>query len=115
MALEPRLNASVKIRAMRQMAEQQGGFATVIRKGDETSGAILVQWLRNGRIPVLFEQMPSFDEPGEWRIIQEQDIENKEKYSDYLDRRWQRDSDIWVIELDIADEKRLVGLLEHFR
>jgi len=111
----PRLTASIRIRALRQLAEQEGGFATVIRKGDSTSGTILVQWLKNGRTPVLFEQMPGFDSPGEWAVIQEQDIENKEKYDEYIVRRAARDHDLWVIELDIADEKRLVGLLDQFR
>lgn len=115
MTLAPRLAASLRIKALRRLAEQEGGFATVIRKGDETSGAILVQWLRNGRNPVLFEQMPSFDGPGEWAQIKEQDTENKQEYEDYLSRRAERDQDIWVIELDIADEKRLIGLLEHLR
>jgi hypothetical protein len=115
MSLEPRLAASVRIRAMRQMAEAAGGFAMVIKKGDETSGAILVQWLKNGRIPILYEQMPGFDGPGEWVKIQEQDPENQEKYLQYVSRRCKMDGDIWVVELDIADEKRFIELLEHFR
>jgi hypothetical protein len=100
---------------MRQMAEAAGGFAMVIQKGDETSGAILVQWLKKANIPVLYEQMPGFDGPGKWVKIQEQDPENQEKYLQYVNRRCKMDSDIWVIELDIADEKRFIELLEHFR
>lgn len=115
MSLEPRLAAGVRIRAMRQMAEAQGGFATILRKGDETSGTILVQWLRNDNSAILFEQMPGFDGPGEWVKIQEQDAENQEKYLHYVNRRCERDGDIWVIELDIANEKRFTELLDHFR
>lgn len=100
---------------MRQMAEAAGGFATIIQKGDATSGAILVQWLKYGQVPTLYEQMPGLDGPGQWVKIQEQDPENQEKYLQYVNQRCKMDSDIWVIELDIADEKRFIELLEHMR
>ena len=45
-----------------------------------------------------------------WHCSKVQDIENKQEFADYLDRRGNQDSDLWIIELDIANGERLIGL-----
>lgn len=109
--IEPRLATHVRVRALRQSVEAAGGFAMVLKKGDPVSGALLVQQLKNGRNPVLFEQMPAFEGPGEWLEIKQENPDNIQEYNDYIARRTARDSDLWLIELDIADAERLVALL----
>ncbi|MEO1046557.1 MAG: DUF1491 family protein [Pseudomonadota bacterium] len=110
--LEPRLATHVRVRALRQSVEAEGGFAMVLKKGDPVSGTLLVQQLKNGRNPALFEQMPGFDGPGEWLEIRQENPDNIQEYKDYLARRMDRDRDLWLVELDIADAERLVVLLQ---
>jgi len=40
--IEPRLASGVQISALKRLAEAEGDFATVLKKGDATSGAILL-------------------------------------------------------------------------
>ncbi|MEM1133499.1 MAG: DUF1491 family protein [Pseudomonadota bacterium] len=110
--LEPRIATHVRVRALRQSVEAKGGFAIVLQKGDPVSGTLLVQQLKNGRNPVLFEQMPSFDGPGEWLEIRQENPDNLQEYKEYLSRRMERDRDLWLVELDIADSAQLVALLQ---
>lgn len=109
--IEPRLASNVRIAALKRAVEAEGGFAMILKKGDPVSGAILIQCLEKGRNPRLYERMPSLDGGSVWEIIWSEDIDKKGNLSEYLDRRTSRDSDLWVIELDIADSERLDGLL----
>ncbi len=109
--IEPRLSTDMRIGAIKRLVESEGGFTMVLKKGDPISGAILVQTLEKGRNPKLFEQMPSLDDGPVWQQIWSEGIENKGDLSEYLERRFARDSDLWLIELDIADSERLTGLL----
>jgi hypothetical protein len=108
---EPRLATHMLVSSLiRQMAEQ-GDFATVLHKGDEIAGALLLVGRRRGQNPVLFEQYPSLDGARKWEAVHTQNIDNEELLSEYLDRRIARDPDIWILELDVAFQERLNGLL----
>lgn len=108
---EPRLATHMRVSALvRQMAEQ-GDFATVLYKGDPVAGALLIITREKGQNPKAFEQFPALDGGRKWEAIASQHIENQEKLSEYLDRRRARDPDLWVLELDVASDERLNGLL----
>ena len=106
--IEPRLSAEMIVQSLLRKVGQEGGFGTVIKKGDLISGSIIIQCLEKGQNPTLLEKMPSLDGPSEWQKIWPQDTEKKQELSEYLDRRQQFDPDLWVIELDVPDAERLV-------
>jgi len=56
--------------------------------------------------------MPSFDGPSSWeeRIIK--DIENKEIFDAYINKLLHRDPDLWLIELNVSNEQRLIRILD---
>ena len=110
--IEPRLASNMRIGALKRIIEADGGFAMILKKGDPVSGAILVQCLEKGRNPKLYERMPSLNGKPVWEAIWSEDTDNKGNLSEYLERRTSRDGDLWVIEVDIADSERLIGLLE---
>ncbi len=85
-----------------------GGFATVLRKGEREAGTILVVLAEKGANLRLFERMPSLETGREWTCTKTQDTENQFEFSEYLERRGQRDPDLWMIELDIADGERFI-------
>jgi hypothetical protein len=88
-----------------------GGFLTVIRKGDLTSGAILLIGQARGENPVLFERLPSLDDIGSWQAATAQMAQNDTEVSVYWKKRSSRDPDLWVVELDVASPERLSRLL----
>lgn len=93
------------------MAEAGGDFATVLRKGDRTSGTILLIGQVRGQNPVLFERFPALDGLPVWQPASAQIDDNEVEVTAYLQKRASRDPDLWVIELDVASPERLAGLL----
>lgn len=107
--IEPRLSAEMKVHTLLRMVNQNGGFGAVLKKGDRISGAILIQCVEKGENPKLLENMPSLDGLPNWQQIWPQDTDKIQNISEYLDRRFRFDPDIWLIELDIPDAERLIA------
>ncbi|PHR21763.1 MAG: hypothetical protein COA41_01260 [Sphingopyxis sp.] len=107
--IEPRLSAEMKVKTLLRMVNQNGGFGTVLKKGDRISGAILIQCVEKGGNPRLLENMPSLDGRPNWQTIWPQSIDNKRELTDYLAQRFRFDPDMWLIELDIPDAERLIA------
>lgn len=107
MSAAPRLTSTVLVGAIRRLAEGQGGFATVITKGDETSGTVVLQVLEKGSFAGLFERMPVSLDESEWRRLdtEEPEIEN------YIARRCRTDPDLWLMELNVPEAPRLIAAL----
>ena len=105
-----RLPAQLEVGGLIRAAQNAGGFASVLHKGDSEAGTILLIVTERGTNPRLFERMPSADGTREWsqRIIQ--NIEIKEQFEEYLARRRAQDPDLWIVELDSANGERLIGL-----
>lgn len=83
----------------------------MIRKGNETSGEIFIYALIRGENPRFFGKMPILDGPSQWEERNIDDIENKDNFSLYLQKIIKRDPDLWLIELNVSDQQRLVRLL----
>jgi hypothetical protein len=109
--IEPRLTSEFQISAIKRLTEAEGDFATVLRKGDRISGAILLIGQIRGRDPVLFDRHASLDGVSEWQPISREIEENEAEVTAYWQKRASRDPDLWVIELDVASQERLSGLL----
>ncbi|HEX7875328.1 MAG TPA: DUF1491 family protein [Sphingobium sp.] len=104
-----RLTSAMLVGVLVRRAAAAGGFATVLLKGDEISGVILVQAVEKGRDCGLFERVPDF--AGGYRLSRcgpaaEQGVGAMVQY---LERRRRSDPDLWVIELDIADAERFAA------
>jgi hypothetical protein len=67
--IEPRLASGVQISALKRLAEAEGDFATVLKKGDATSGAILLIGQVRGTDPILYERYPSLDGQSAWKSV----------------------------------------------
>ena len=109
--IEPRLTAAFQISVIQRLAEAGGDFATVLRKGDRTAGAILLIGQIRGQNPVLFDRYPSLDGISKWQPVSLQNDENEAKVTAYWQKRAARDPDLWIMELDVASPERLAGLL----
>lgn len=109
--IEPRLTSDIQVSALKRLAEAGGDFATVLRKGDLISGAILLIFQIRGRNPVLFERFPSIEGEATWEPVTAQIDENDAEVVGYWQKRAARDPDLWVVELDVASTERLALLL----
>lgn len=100
--------AHLEVAGLIRAVDASGGFATVIHKGEREAGTILVVLAEKGGNQRLFERMPNPESGREWTCTKIQDTENKSEFTEYLERRGQRDPDLWIIELDIADGERFI-------
>jgi len=89
--------------------ESQGGFASVIAKGERDAGTILVLTIYRGENAVLFERMPQLDGSRPYIAAKRQNPENQQEIFEYLEKRRKQDPDIWVVEADIADGERFIA------
>ena len=108
--MEARLPAHVEAMALIRSAQGEGGVGMVIQKGERDAGALLVVMVENGANARLYERMPQPDGERIWHCSKQQNVDNPLEFNNYLNRRRAQDSDCWVIELDIANGERLIGL-----
>lgn len=85
-----------------------GGFATVLAKGERDAGTILVICCENGANQRAWERMPRADGTRGWALSKAQDPEDPQEFAEYCDRRRRQDSDLWIVELDIAEAERFI-------
>lgn len=104
--MSERLASGMLVSALLRRASAEGGFAAVIRRGDATSGTIIVHCLDRGTDAGLFERVP--DLSGAYRLVPcgPPPGAPEEELADYLSRRARVDPDLWIVELDVAEAKR---------
>ena len=104
-----RLTSAILVNALVRRADQSGGSAMVLAKGDATSGAILLLTMEKGGNLRFFERGLGPD--GEPTLIPSgpATLENDSAATEYWKRRRERDSDLWVVELDIAQAERFAA------
>ena len=108
--MSPRLPAGLEVSALLRQVSGAGGFATDIAKGEADSGSILVVLMDNGANCRLYERLPSPDGERAWHCAKREDPANPRAFAEYLQRRQQQDGDSWIIELDIPQAERFIGL-----
>jgi len=108
--MESRLPAHVEVSALIRQVEAEGGFATVVKKGQREAGTILVILTEKGGNARVFERMPQLDGNRIWHCAKHEDTEKPQEFSEYLQRRASQDADLWILELDIVNGERFIGL-----
>lgn len=108
--MEARLSAHIEVNGLIRAVEAAGGFAAVIAKGEREAGTILVVCCARGAPARVFERMPHPGGSRIWTLSRIQDTENPSEFTEYLARRAKQDDDLWIVELDIADGERFIGL-----
>ncbi len=110
MSETPRLPAGVEVSALVRQVNAQGGFATVLAKGEADAGTILLLLCENGQDQRVYERMPMADGTRGWHCAKRLDPADPQPFHDWLDRRRQQDRDLWIVELDIPAAERFIGL-----
>jgi hypothetical protein len=110
-----RLPAALEVSALTRQVAAAGGFATVVAKGEPDSGSILVVIMEKGADARVYERMPQADGTRVWHLAKRDDRLNPQDFPDYLARRRAQDRDLWIIELDIPQGERFIGLTSPLR
>jgi hypothetical protein len=104
-----RLTSAVLVSALVRRVNQAGGTAMILARGDQTAGAILLLTYERGASPRFLERgigpdgAPALLPSGPAQIADEGEV------TAYWQRRRSRDSDLWVVELDIAGAERFAA------
>jgi hypothetical protein len=102
----PRLTSAMLVSALIRRVGTEGGNAAVLAKGDATAGSILLICLEKGIFKSVQERVLDVSGGYSWVSVgpSEADL-----LSAYTDRRRARDSDLWLVELDIANAERFAA------
>ena len=107
--MSARLTSRMLAGALIRRVQAEGGSATVLAKGDETAGAILLVCAERGAFKQMLERMPTLEGGAQWQPVGPQATAPQEELDAYLARRRRSDPDLWLIELDIAQAERFAA------
>lgn len=97
------------VSALIRRVQAAGGFASVLHRGDDQAGAIIVECTDRGARTLLLERATGLDGGDGWRSMPVPDIADDAAQAERLARRRRSDPDLWVIELDIAQAERFAA------
>ena len=106
--MKPRLAASVFVGALLRLAEQEGGFGTVLAKGEATAGAVLILLAERGQPVELLERLLQPDGDYAWKAPLAA-AHNADDLARFLEKRRRFDPDCWLVELDTASAERFAA------
>lgn len=93
---------------MRQV-QASGGFATIIKRGDDDRGALILLIAERGLPKALIERRMGTNFDYRWTIAATADEANLKKFRQSTNELARFDPDCWLIELDVADAERFVA------
>ena len=103
------LSAAVEAAGLVRRAESGGDFAAILKKGDPDRGAILLVISSRGRHVGCLERMLVLDGGYRWQGVGPGESSNSDEIRDFLKKRIRFDTDLWAIELDIAEAERFIA------
>ena len=104
-----RLPARLEATALMRQVESAGGFATIAKRGDPDSGALILLVAQRGQAVALIERRMGADFDYRWTISARPDRAEPEKFLESMEKITRFDPDCWLIELDIADAERFIA------
>lgn len=108
--METRLPTHLEVSGLIRAVQAEGGFATVLSKGERDAGTIAIVTLDRSEPAKLYERMPMLDGSRAFMLIKQQDPDKPLEFNDYLEKRGRQDPDLWILELDIANPERFAAL-----
>ena len=104
-----RLTSATLVAALRRRVESAGGFATILAKGDPDSGTIVLHCTQNGDDFGFFERISDFNGGYRLESCGPKPSADAKVMDEYVTRRRDRDPDLWLVELDVADAERFAA------
>ena len=98
------------ISALLRIAEGDGGFGTVVQKGDPQSGAIIILLAERGLPKMGLERILQLDGRYAWTNMERG--AGDEEARRLIERRKRSDPDLWVLELDVPSAERFADVMK---
>ncbi|NJC04844.1 hypothetical protein GGQ97_000637 [Sphingomonas kaistensis] len=103
---DPRLAAGIEVSALLARARESGGFGTVLRRGDDERGSLMIVVAERGENRFLLQRLLQRSGDYGW---ESQEIADSESLAAQLGRARDRDPDLWLIELDVPSAERFIA------
>ena len=104
-----RLPAKLEVSGLVRQIETEGGFATILNKGDAEGGALMLIVSSRGRYIACLERILGISGRYEWRHTGPPESSGSDELQSFLAKRTRFDPDLWVVELDIAEPERFIA------
>ena len=108
-----RIKSELWVQAYLRGCQGQGIAAVVVRRGDESAGAIYICINRLDRTVMLYGPAPAGLEGGDterrWVRCFAAGIITEQEAASYLARQVKFDSDIWIVEIEDRAGRRFLG------
>ena len=93
---------------MRQV-QGEGGFATVLHRGDPDRGAISLLVVERGQAAAVLERRMAADFTYRWTQVPSSVAAEPSAWREWVENMSRIDPDCWLVELDIADAERFIA------
>ena len=107
--MHERLPAHVEAAAILRRVEAEGGFGTILRKGDPDRGSLVLFLYRRGEFSGSLERELGADFTYRWAFRPPPDQASSAEISRIIALKEQFDPDLWLIELDVAEPERFIA------
>ena len=104
-----RLPSALEAAGLVRSAEAAGDFATILKKGDADSGALLLVVTSRGRHVGCLERMFTLDTGDQWQRVGPSESASSIELEEFLAKKTRFDRDLWLIELDTAEPERFIA------
>ena len=106
--MEPRLKAEIWVKALFQRCHTLGAFATVVQRGDETAGSVMVKVNSLDGRAIAYVSGFDFNGKRVWRCQPQNEPAAESEIDLYIDRAIKRDPDMWVVEIEDRDGRHFL-------
>ena len=104
-----RLPAELEATGLIRRVQAQGDFATIVRKGDPASGALLLLITSRGSHFACLERVLTLEGRYAWQPCGPCESASSAEVGHFLAQRTRFDPDLWAVELDIAAPERFIA------
>jgi hypothetical protein len=107
--MSERLPAHLEAGGFLRRAEAEGGFGTILKRGDADRGALILHLTCRGKHAAFLERALRIDGNYGWQQVGPASGADPASLADWSQKRIRFDEDLWLIELDIPDPERFIA------
>jgi hypothetical protein len=104
-----RLQAQLEAAALVRRAETEGGFGTILKRGDNDRGVLVLMVTHRGEHSACLERTLSQGGDYRWQQVGPPAGSDAAALADWSQKRIRFDEDLWLIELDVPDPERFIA------
>lgn len=86
-----------------------GGFATILRRGDAERGTISLLVAERGTAQAVLERQMAADFTYRWTEVPSSVAFSGSDWREWVEKKSRIDPDCWLVELDVADAQRFIA------